>query len=67
MCPNQMKCVTLDGAFVWMLRPGAKAIGRFLDVVWVVLALRVSFGLSHTYAGIKSRPSGYLGQCLSRR
>ena len=31
----------------------------FLDDVWAAWTLRVSFGRPHTYAGIKSLPSGY--------
>ena len=32
-----MKCITLDGSFVWMLISDTRAMRRFFDVVWVVL------------------------------
>ena len=42
--PTLMKNVTLDAPFVCMLKSDTRSIGRFLDVVWVVLALHASFG-----------------------
>ena len=48
MFPTLMKCATLDGPFVWMLISDTRAMGRFLDVVRVVFALRVSLGWAHT-------------------
>ena len=46
--PRLTKCVTLDGSFAWIAMIRYQSDGQFFDIVWVVVALRVSLGWPNT-------------------